>query len=223
LRDTDNNKIENKIEIYLLRHGLTEANEKKLYCGKTDLPLSENGVKEILALKSQNIYPENPDIFFTSGLLRTSQTINLIYGDVETIIEPLIQEYNFGIFEMKSYEQLKDDEIYQKWITDQYVGDDAHGVPKFNHNPGDFACPGGENTKQFNERVKKGYINILNIIKQSKICSAVISCHGGVIVNILENLMPNVKNFYEWQPKAGRGYILVYDFTRGGFTEYKNI
>ena len=24
--------------LYLLRHGLTEANERRLYCGRTDLP-----------------------------------------------------------------------------------------------------------------------------------------------------------------------------------------
>ena len=189
---------------------MTEANEKKLYCGKTDLPLSENGVKEIEDLKNQNIYPEKPEIFFTSGLIRTSQTIDIIYGNAEFIIEPLIQEYNFGLFEMKSYEHLKEDEDYQSWITDE---------------TGDFVCPDGESKNQFNQRVQKGYANILNITKQNGVNSAMISCHGGVIVNMMESLMPNVKNFYEWQPKAGRGYVLIYDFnsTRGGFTEYKNI
>ena len=29
--------------LYLLRHGVTEANEKRLYGGSTDSPLSENG------------------------------------------------------------------------------------------------------------------------------------------------------------------------------------
>ena len=31
------------MKILLLRHGLTEANEKHLYCGSTDLPLSPAG------------------------------------------------------------------------------------------------------------------------------------------------------------------------------------
>ena len=31
------------MSIYLIRHGKTEANEKHLYCGSTDLPLSEKG------------------------------------------------------------------------------------------------------------------------------------------------------------------------------------
>ena len=34
-----------KMTIYLIRHGKTEANEKHLYCGSTDLPLSDVGKK----------------------------------------------------------------------------------------------------------------------------------------------------------------------------------
>ena len=36
--------------IYLIRHGKTEANEKHLYCGSTDLPLSEAGKEELCKL-----------------------------------------------------------------------------------------------------------------------------------------------------------------------------
>ena len=32
--------------IYLIRHGKTEANERHLYCGSTDLPLSDAGIAE---------------------------------------------------------------------------------------------------------------------------------------------------------------------------------
>ena len=41
----------NKIEIILIRHGKTIANEKRLYCGKTDLSLSNSGVVELKKLK----------------------------------------------------------------------------------------------------------------------------------------------------------------------------
>jgi alpha-ribazole phosphatase len=37
--------------IYLIRHGKTEANEKHLYCGSTDLPLSNVGRAELKGLK----------------------------------------------------------------------------------------------------------------------------------------------------------------------------
>ena len=37
------------MRLYLLRHGLTEANAKRLYYGKTDLPLSPEGRAQLLA------------------------------------------------------------------------------------------------------------------------------------------------------------------------------
>ena len=42
-------------EIYLIRHGSTEANERHLYCGASDLPLSERGRRELEVLKP--LYP----------------------------------------------------------------------------------------------------------------------------------------------------------------------
>ena len=39
------------VAITLLRHGLTEANERKEYLGWTDSPLSEQGRMEIEQLK----------------------------------------------------------------------------------------------------------------------------------------------------------------------------
>ena len=56
--------------IYLIRHGKTEANEKHLYCGSTDLPLSNAGREEL-----QNIHYDVNDVhFLTSGMKRTSLT-----------------------------------------------------------------------------------------------------------------------------------------------------
>ena len=56
--------------IYLIRHGKTEANEKHLYCGSTDLPLSETGKEELCKLK----YDIKNVRFLTSGMSRTNET-----------------------------------------------------------------------------------------------------------------------------------------------------
>lgn len=36
------------MKLILIRHGKTEANEKHLYCGSTDVSLSESGIKELI-------------------------------------------------------------------------------------------------------------------------------------------------------------------------------
>ena len=181
-------------QIHLIRHGKTIANEKRLYCGQTDLPLSEKGADEIMLLKNEGTYPA-ADMFFTSGLLRTEQIVDIIYGKVHKKAIPDISEYKFGVFEMKSYEELKEQEDYQAWITDE---------------TGDFQCPNGESKNQFNKRIVNGFNNILEEVRQIENCSAFVSCHGGTIACIMEYLYPNTQNFYEWQPKPGRGYTLTY-------------
>ena len=182
------------MELHLIRHGKTLANEQRLYCGQTDLPLSENGAAEIALMKSQGIYPAAADIFFTSGLLRTGQTIDIIYGEVRRKAVPDIAEFKFGVFEMKSYEELKGQEDYQEWITDETGG---------------YECPGGESKNQFERRVIAGFNYILSTVRQDKLSSAFVSCHGGTIACIMEHLFPNTQNFYEWQPKPGHGYTLI--------------
>ena len=44
-------------KIHLIRHGLIEANEKGLYLGKTDLPLSALGLRDLLDKKQTAVYP----------------------------------------------------------------------------------------------------------------------------------------------------------------------
>ena len=193
------------MEIILIRHGKTSANEKRLYCGRTDLPLSEAGALEIAALKSGGIYPP-ADVYFTSGLLRCEQTLDIIHGEVKRKAVPELAECNFGRFELKSYEQLKDQDDYQSWITDE---------------TGDFPCPGGESRNQFDRRALGGFEAILSEVRQGAFGSAFVVCHGGTIVSIMECLCPNTRNFYEWQPGPGRGYALVY--VSGRFQAYRDI
>jgi alpha-ribazole phosphatase len=193
------------MEIHLIRHGKTTANEQRLYCGQTDLPLSENGAEEIAMLKKREIYPL-ADMFFTSGLLRAEQTLDIIYGEASRKAVPDIAEFKFGLFEMKSYEELKEQDNYQAWITDE---------------TGNVGCPHGENKNQFEKRVINGFNSIVDEVRQTACDSAFVSCHGGTIACIMEYLCPNTHNFYEWQPKPGCGYTLGY--VSGQLHVYKKI
>jgi len=187
--------------IHLIRHGMTVANEQKLYCGATNLSLSEKGIAELKANHTLGIYPKNINLYMTSGLKRTNETLNVLYGNVPIIKFPLLEEFHFGTFEMKSYEMLKNDDDYLAWITDEI---------------GTVCCPQGDCRQTFNARVKEGfdslcaYIESKNAQNHLKESSAMAVLHGGVIVTIMERLFPNIQNFYEWQPKPGRGYTVYY-------------
>lgn len=171
--------------IYLIRHGKTEANEKHLYCGSTDLPLSERGKAEL----QKRHYDIQNVRFLTSGMKRTDETLRLLFGDVPYEVEPRFREVDFGAFEMHSYEELKNRADYQAWIT----GDNETNVP-----------PQGESGRQMKERV----LAALSGIRED----TCIIAHGGVIAVIMEHLFPEEgKNRYQWQPQNGCGYRVRQD------------
>ena len=168
--------------IYLIRHGKTEANEKHLYCGSTDLPLSERGRAEL-----DHIHYDIKNVrFITSGMKRTNETLRILFGDVLYEIDPRFREVDFGIFEMHSYDQVKNTLEYQAWLT----GDNEANIP-----------PQGESGVQMKARVLQAFSEI-----KEDTC---IITHGGVIAAIMAALYPNeCKNRYEWQPSPGSGFVI---------------
>lgn len=171
------------MRIDLIRHGKTEANELHLYCGCSDIPLSEAGISELKTLRY-----EIPDAsFITSGMRRTNDTLRYLFGDVPYREDPDFREIDFGVFEMKSYEQLKDDPSYQNWIC----GDNNAKVP-----------PGGESGEAMQERVLAAFSRLED--------NSVVITHGGVIAAIMASLYPQEqKNRYQWQPQPGYGYRIT--------------
>ena len=157
--------------------------EKHLYCGSTDLPLSEAGREEL-----QGVHYDIKNVrFLTSGTKRTEETLKILFGDAPYEVESRFREVDFDIFEMQSYDQLKDTPEYQVWLT----GDNEVNVP-----------PKGESGVQMKKRVLEAFTEI-----QEDTC---VITHGGVIATIMENLFPDEgKNRYQWQPKPGCGYVIV--------------
>lgn len=173
------------MSIYLIRHGKTAANEQHLYCGSTDLPLSEMGREELQSMR----YDISPARFVTSGMKRTDETLRILFGNVPFSVDARFREVNFGDFEMKSYEMLKYDPAYQAWLT----GDNEANTP-----------PGGESGAQMTRRV-------LEALRELPDGTALIT-HGGVIAAIMANLFPQEgKHRYQWQPQNGRGYEISGD------------
>ena len=176
------------MRIFLIRHGKTEANEKHLYCGSTDISLSDSGLQELSTLS----YQVGDVQFITSGMRRTNETLKALFGDVAFTVDRDFREIDFGIFEMKSYEELKDTFEYQIWLS----GDNFVNTP-----------PNGESGYAMTTRVLSAFRRLDQ--------DSVVITHGGVIAAIMESLFPMAhKNRYQWQPKPGHGYEISEGFYR---------
>ena len=180
--------------IYLFRHGITEGNKRRLYYGSSDIPLIEEGIEAIKTRREAGIYPDtNGFLVVTTDLIRTKQTLFEMYGrEVPHETDPRMREFSFGDFEMKSYEQLKDREDYQAWIT----GDNWRNI-----------CPNGESGEIMLNRS-------LEAMKEYIGSDCIIVCHGGVIAGLMLTWFPGdetAEHFYAWQPKPSEGYRIDFD------------
>ena len=160
------------MKIILIRHGMTEGNLKRRYIGTTDEDLINTD-----CLKGD--YPKCERVV-ASPLKRCIQTAEYIYPNVDIEICDKLKECDFGDFENKSYEDLKDNPDYQKWL-------DSNGELPF---------PNGETHEDFKNRCKDGFFESLT----ERDTAFVI--HGGSIMAIMQKLFGG--NFYDYQVKTLR-------------------
>ena len=190
--------------IAIIRHGITEGNIRRLYYGATDVPLAQEGIDELKKLTADHIYPDAEGaLLYTTGLGRTLQSKQLIYGDQPHEIIKDLREINFGTFEMKSYEELMAYEEYRDWIN---ARDES------------MAPPEGESLRHFKERVIRGFEEVrrrhsqrsLELRHHEQNARSIVICHGGTISAIMEYIWPGEReHMYAWLPDPGHGYLLL--------------
>lgn len=173
------------MKLYLLRHGLTEANEQRLYYGRTDLPLSEAGRRALCAGPK----PQSVPRYFTGGLLRTEQTLLLLCGNVPHTCLPGLREMDFGQFEMKSYAELKDDPAFQRWCA----GDNETN-----------RCPCGEGAREVTQRALAALAPVLADGRD-----ALCVTHGGVIAGLLTHWLGGSR--FKRTPPPGCGWCVEFE------------
>ena len=178
--------------IHLIRHGKTPANEQKLYCGQSDPALSQTGEGEAARAAQTVRYPQG-ELYITSGLRRTDQTLALLYGKQADYKLPDLREINFGAFEMRGHAELSGTPDYQAWLDNWHTA----------------SPPNGESRPEFSARILRGFEQAVHLCTQQNVQSAVIVTHSGVIAGLMEQLFPAVKSFHAWQPTFLRGYSLA--------------
>lgn len=155
------------MNLYFVRHGETKHNENKSYYGRLDVELTEKGISQAKRVGGllDNV---NFSKIYVSEKTRAEQTAKIILKNKQCnlIKDSRINETNFGLFEGKSYDQLKElyPEEWKLWCEDWKS----------------FAPPEGESYTLLYDRVKSFMDDLLKLDEEN----ILIVTHGGVIRSI---------------------------------------
>lgn len=179
-------------KLHLIRHGATDANKEGRYIGgKTDLPLSQEGKREIKNLYEDFLYPRVP-LVFSSPMERCIQTAKILFPTREITTIENLREYNFGDFENKAATELDGRPDYAAWA--------AGKMP---------SPPNGESSKDFVARTVLGINEIVRIMMEKEEYEASVVMHGGAIMMLLAACGLPRQAPAMWTSDNGKGYTIL--------------
>lgn len=176
------------MELILIRHGTTQGNLEKRFIGTLDVPLAPQG--EELARQVGPTLPRVEHIY-RSPLMRCRQTAQLLWPGVAMTVIDELRETDFGPFEGKNHEELKDDPLYQAWIGQ---GDRLNFA----------AMPVGETAEQVVDRVSVGLEKVVKDAAAHGFARVGVVSHGGALMGLLSKYGRPEREYYGWMcPNCG--------------------
>lgn len=179
-------------KIHFIRHGITDANLKGLYVGRTNTPLCDDGREKLELLKENCGYPQIQKAY-VSPLIRCRETAEILYPDVLTEINNGLVECDFGAFDGKSMKELEKDKAFVAWVNS------GMKTPP----------PGGESGEELELRVSEALEEIFEDMMRRRLTSVGVITHGGVIMTLMAKFaLPRRNGPYEWLAENGTGFTV---------------
>ncbi len=180
--------------LYLIRHGITQGNLNGQYIGSTDLPLCEFGKHQLADLKQHMLYPTVGRVY-SSPMKRCTESAEILFPGMLPVLIDDLRECDFGKFEGKTIQELKNTIDYQNWISSNMR----------------ISPPNGESQRAFMQRIFDGLQEILADMMHNRISEAALVCHGGVLLNLLFAFASPKRDPAQWTMEPGFGYALQFD------------
>lgn len=158
------------MEIYLLRHGQSTANEQQLVCGAADYPLSDLGRKQASSVcKALNCLAF--DRIYSSPLSRALDTIKELRTETPVTVVPELVELDTG-------------DVSHITVSELWANDGRYRCQGLNP---DHRYPNGECLNDMLARVQAWFENERKSWNQDD--RVLISGHEGTVCGILHGLM----------------------------------
>jgi len=180
-----------RTKLILIRHGATNWNLEKRYCGRSDINLNSQGrAQGRLLLK--RLRQEKIHKVYSSDRRRSIQTAKIVFKEMRIEKTPELREMHFGCLEGLTHREAIEryPKIYKRWLEDPFCE----------------VIPGAEDLTAFKKRVVKAFKKIVALNKGKTI--AVIS-HGGTIGIFITDILKS-KDFWKFIPLAASLSIVEY-------------
>jgi len=159
------------VEVILLRHSIAEGNRERRFLGRTDAPLTAEGI--VLAKERSHCLMRVEHVY-VSPLIRAKETAAILWPDIPAEERPGLREVDFGILENRTHDELSGDAAYEAWLREG----------------GGKGYPGGESFLDFENRAKDEFLKIIADAAAKGKEKIGIVTHGGVIMKIAASLCP---------------------------------
>ena len=175
------------LKLVLMRHGETAVNERRAYCGSSDVALTPAGERQAL---DAGVHEEVLHVY-TSTLIRAQRTAKLCFPCAEQHSFSDLCEMNFGDFEGRSAHEMENDEAYRRWV--------ASGC--------ETRCPNGEIRTEFIERTVSAVREIIRDARERGLDCIIIVAHGGTVMATMDALAQSDADYFDWHVGNCEGYV----------------
>lgn len=198
------------MKLIFVRHGQTDWNLSKQFCGFSDVQMNKFGVMQAQKT-AERLREEDIDYIYSSDLRRTVETAEIIRdllcsynsryypdGPLEIIKREDLREMNFGNWEGITYNQMmkQDPKLGAEWSADSLR----------------VRCPKGESLVDLYERANAAIDDIKANTEDDK--TVLIVAHSGVIRTFLSKDLVGDYNAY-WHFEVINGGIVKVEHTAG--------
>ena len=185
--------------LFLVRHGITEANHLGVYQGQTDIPLSAKGRLQIAALR-ERLRDERFAACYSSVLARARVSAEILLEEHFCPLRatPDLNEVSYGAWEGLTRAQVQE-RFPEAWAY-------------FVEDPTRHAAPGGETRPQLQARVGRV---LAEIADQFEDASILIASHGGTLREMIGCYL-NLPAEEIWKLRLDNASLSIVDAYAGG-------
>lgn len=191
-----------RLDLVVVRHGLTAWNRERRYQGHRDIPLLLPDAEPGLALLRDALSHVSFDAIDCSDLLRCRQTLGYIRPDSidpEPCFDARLRELNFGEYEGRTYDDLKSIPAYRAWIDTR----------------GEQAPPQGESAAALRARLDAWFEHRVRQCDPGRQQHVLVVSHGGVIRELRRRF--EAIDFWEGDTGQAQGRHFIFHYQRGAW------